>query len=197
MLKKNKQTRIGLTGGIGSGKTYISNLLIKLGFKVFNADFEAKKCILENDNLIQKIQNAFGDHVCDNGLVNNKALAKIVFNNKQKLSKLNNLIHPIVKKKFHDWCVKQDSHIVFKETAILFESGSFSNIDKVICISSSKEVRISRVMQRDNISRQDVITRMNNQMSQDNKEKLSDFIIKNNEHELLIPQLLNVINQIG
>ena len=197
MTHEKQQKRIGLTGGIGSGKTFIGAIFSKLDIPVFNADLEAKKCMTEDERLQQEIQNIFGEEVYKNGLLQNKVLSEIVFNDKQKLAKLNKLVHPVVKQSFETWCAKQTSEIVIKEAAILFESDSHLTLDKVICVSASEEIRIQRVINRDNISREQVIARIEKQMPQHKKEKLSDFVIINDEKELLLPQILKVITQIS
>ena len=196
MTLKIKQKRIGLTGGIGSGKTFVSDVFKKLEIPVFNADDAAKRCMVENERLQQEIQNVFGDQVYNNGALKNKVLAEIVFNDEKKLEKLNKLVHPVVKKSFEDWCAEQKSKIVIKEAAILFESNTHTGLDKVICVSASEKIRIERVVKRDNISREQVVSRMENQMSQHKKEELSNFVIINDEKELLLPQILKVITQI-
>ena len=197
MLHKEKQIRIGLTGGIGSGKTFVGVLFSKLGIPVFNADFEAKRCMVENKLLKKEIQYIFGNEVYRDGLLQNDILAEIVFNDKQKLEELNKLVHPVVKQNFGNWCSVKNSQIVIKETAILFESDSHLGLDKVICVSASENVRIGRVIKRDNISRRQIIARMERQMPQNQKEKLSDFVILNHDKELLLPQIIRIITQIG
>ena len=197
MPQERKQIKIGLTGGIGSGKTFVGTIFSKLGIPVFNADLEAKKCMAENAILKHEIQNIFGDEVYKNGLLKDKILAEIVFNNKQKLEELTKLVHPVVKQNFVDWCDNQNSEIVIKEAAILFESDSHLTLDKVICVSASEAIRIQRVINRDNISREQVIARVDRQMSQYEKEKLSDFVITNDEKELILPQIIKIITQIS
>ena len=192
-----KKIRIGLTGGIGSGKTFISAIFTKLGIPVFNADVQAKKCMESDPILNQRIQNIFGDEVYKNGIIQKEILAKIIFNNNQKLEELNQLVHPFVKKNFNYWCDDQSSNIIIKEAAILFESGSHLALDKVICVLSPIETRIKRVIDRDNISREQVLARVDSQMSQDEKEKLSDFIIINDGVDLLLPQIIKIITQIS
>ena len=196
MISKKHQKRIGLTGGIGSGKTFVGAIFSKLDIPVFNADLEAKKCMNEDKRLQYEIQNVFGEEIYINGVLQNKVLSKIVFNDKQKLAKLNKLVHPVVKQSFEYWCADQTSKIVIKEAAILFESGSHIALDKVICVSASEEIRIERVINRDNISREQVISRIEKQMPQHEKEKLSNFVIINDEKELLLPQIIKVITQI-
>ena len=196
MPEDKQQIKIGLTGGIGAGKTFIGKIFSKLGFPVFNSDVEAKRCMLEDEILKKKIQDLFGDEVYQNGVLQNHFLANIVFNDEKHLEHLNKLVHPLVKKKFEKWCKKNDSKIVIKEAAILFESNSHINLDKVICVSADKEIRIQRIIKRDNISREEVIARMSRQISQNEKERLSDFIIVNNGSQLLLPQIIKLINKI-
>ena len=196
MLQK-EQLKIGITGGIGSGKTFVSNIFSKLGIPVFNADSQAKNYMAHDSKLINKIQNIFGYQIYENGILQKESLAKLIFNNKNNLEKLNQLVHPLVKKKFNHWCKEQTSKIVIKETAILFESNSHLDIDKIICISSNLETRVNRVILRDNTSREKVLSRVRSQMSQDQKEKLSDFVILNDGIELLLPQIIKIIAQIG
>ena len=142
MSREKEQIKIGLTGGIGSGKTFIGAIFTKLEIPVFNADHEARKCMSENELLRQDIQDAFGDNVYNEGLLQNKILADIVFNSNQKLEELNKLVHPVVKQRFDIWCVEQTSQIIIKEAAILFESNSHLGLDKVICVSAPEEIRI-------------------------------------------------------
>jgi len=192
-----KQIRIGITGGIGSGKTFVGEVFNKLGIPVFNADVQAKLCMEDNESLRHDIKDAFGDDIYKNGSLQTKFLAEIVFNDSQALEKLNALVHPVVKKAFEDWCEKQESNIIIKEAAILFESNSHIGLDKVICVSAAEDIRIKRVMDRDNISKQQVASRIEKQMSQSEKEELSDFLISNNGDQLLLPQILKIINQIS
>ena len=197
MSHDKQQIKIGLTGGIGSGKTFIGAIFSKLGIPVFNADIRAKKCMADDASLKQEIQNVFGDKVYENGLLQKEILAEIIFNDKQKLEELNKLVHPVVKQSFEDWCAKQTSEIVIKEAAILFESDSHLGLDKVICVSAPEETRIERVIKRDNILREQVVARIERQMSQHEKEKLSDFVIINDEQELLLPQIIKIMTQIS
>lgn len=197
MSRGNRQIRVGLTGNIGSGKTFVSKIFDRLSLPVFNADIEAKKCMVENNLLKKEIQDVFGSMVYSRGLLQKKILADIVFNDSQKLDKLNRLVHPVVKKSFESWCRKQKSKIVIKEAAILFESNSYLDLDKVICVSAPEEVRVQRVIGRDNTSKEHVISIMQKQMSQDEKEELADFVIVNDGVQLLIPQIISIISQIS
>ena len=197
MSHDKQQIKIGLTGGIGSGKTFVGAIFSKLGIPVFNADIQAKKCMVDDAFLKQEIQNVFGDKVYENGLLQKEILAEIIFNDKQKLEELNQLVHPVVKQNFEDWCINQTSKIVIKEAAILFESDAHLTLDKVICVSANEETRVDRVIKRDNTSRKQVFSRIKRQISQNEKEKLSDFIIVNDGIELLLPQIIKILTQIS
>ena len=193
----NKKIKIGLTGGIGVGKTYVGQIFINLGYPVFNADIEAKECIQNNNQLQNSIKNKFGEKIYVKGVLQREKLADIVFNDVLALKQLNNLVHPIVKKKFDDWCEKQTAKIIIKEAAILFESNSHITLDHIICVSTNLDTRIERIKKRDNISRKQIIDRIENQMPQIEKEKLSDFVINNDGTQLILPQVLDIIYQIN
>lgn len=170
---------IGLTGGIGSGKTTVANYLIEKDIPVYIADDEARK-ITNSKKVTSKIKEIFGDEVVENGKVNRAALANIVFSDKEKLTQLNAIIHPEVKKHFTKWLKsKLDYKFVIKESAILFESGSFVDCDAIILVTAPLETRIERTIKRDNSSRESVLQRINNQMSDEEKSLKSDYIIQN------------------
>lgn len=170
---------IGLTGGIGSGKSTIAKHIEQLGIPVYIADLEAKK-IAGTEAVISKITDAFGGTIFKNNKIDSAKLSKIVFENPEKLKILNGIIHPEVARHFKNWVKEnQNSPIVIKEAAILFESGSYKDCDKIILVTAPKEIRIQRVMKRDNLSREEIENRIANQWSEEKKESLSDFTIKN------------------
>lgn len=189
--------KIGLTGGIGVGKTFVAKLFYQMGIPVFNADVEAKKCMASDLELIKNIKLIFGNVIYNDGKLQKKILASIIFSDIKKLNELNALVHPVVKQSFLDWCEKQKSKIVVKEAAILFESNSHIGIDKVICVTAPENIRIQRVQQRDNYSIKQVKSRIEIQMKQSEKEKLSDYIIVNDGVELILPQVIKIISQIS
>ena len=189
--------KIGLTGGIGAGKTYVSKIFQKMGIPIFNADEQAKKCMVEDSSLKAAVQLAFGESMYLKGVLQKDALANIVFNNTEALGKLNALVHPIVKQKFEDWCTQQSTSIVIKEAAILFESDAHLGLDAVVCVSAPESLRIARVKKRDGCSYDEIIDRMKKQMPQAEKEVLADFVIVNNEEQLLLPQLVNILKEMG
>lgn len=174
---------IGLTGGIGSGKSTIGNYFRTLGIPVYMADDEGRK-LTELPEIIAQIQTVFGDAVIERGKVNRKKLATVVFNNPEKLRQLNAIVHPAVKKHFDDWTARHQNHpFVIKETAILFESGSYKDCDFIISVTAPVEERIKRVMLRDQVSRESVLERINNQMTDEERLSKSDFVIQNNSIE--------------
>lgn len=187
--------KIGLTGGIGVGKTYVSKIFQKMGIPIFNADEQAKKCMVDDANLKEAVQLAFGENMYLKGVLQKDALAKIVFNNTVALAELNALVHPIVKQKFEDWCIMQSTSMVIKEAAILFESDAHVGLDAVVCVSAPEKLRISRVQKRDGNSVEQIQSRMSKQMPQTEKEELADFIIVNDQVQLLLPQVLAIIKE--
>ena len=188
--------KIGLTGGIGVGKTFVSEIFQKMGYSVFLADLHAKKCIHESDDLRKEIKKKFGNEIYQKGVLQNNRLADIVFNDTKKLQELNNLVHPFVQRYFEAWCKNQQSKFVIKEAAILFESEAHKGLDGVICVSAPFQKRIERVMKRDNCTKEDVIKRIENQMPQEKKEKLSDFVILNNDKKELLPQIISICKKL-
>lgn len=187
--------KIGLTGGIGVGKTYVSKIFQKMGIPIFNADEQAKKCMVDDANLKEAVQLAFGENMYLKGVLQKDALAKIVFNNTEALAELNALVHPIVKQKFEDWCSLQSTSMVIKEAAILFESDAHVGLDAVVCVSAPEKLRISRVQKRDGNSVEQIQSRMSKQMPQTEKEELADFLIVNDQVQLLLPQVLAIITE--
>ena len=171
---------IGLTGGIGSGKSTVANYIASKGIPVYIADEEAKK-IMEREDVKQKIQNLFSESVLnpDNSL-NRKKIAEFVFNNPEKLKELNVIVHPEVQLHFKNWVKEhKDFPYIIKEVAILFETGGNKQCDKVILITAPEELRIERAMKRDNVTKKDILVRINNQLPESKKKELSDFIIDN------------------
>ena len=170
---------IGLTGGIGSGKTTLATYIESLGIPVFIADDEAKK-LMQSAEVLREINAVFGEAVFEKGQLNRQELASIVFSNPEKLSQLNSIIHPAVKKQFKIWLDQnQLAPFVVYEAAILFESGSYQNCDYIITITAPLEDRIARVMQRDNSSREQVLNRINAQWTDEQRAAKSNFIIDN------------------
>lgn len=188
--------KIGLTGGIGSGKSTIARIFSVLGIPVWDADKHAK-WIMENDpELKQKLLFHFGEAVFVGEHLQRSYLANIVFNQPEKLELLNSLVHPAAIAQAEKWMKEQSSSYVIKEAALLFESGSVSHLDYVIGVTAPRAVRIQRVMHRDQVSREEVIARMNRQIEDVIKMKLCDWVIQNDQQHAVLPQVLQIHQQI-
>ncbi len=184
---------VGLTGGIGSGKTTVAGIFARLGVPVYEAD-QASKNIIDADKVLQgKLQNLLGaDIVNSQGKIVRDRMASIIFNDEELLKKTNALIHPAVAEDFRSWVAAQDYPYVLKEAAILFESGSYKQCDKIVVVEAPEELRIERVMKRGNVSREQVLERMRNQMPQEQKVALADYVIHNDLQQSVITQVLSV-----
>ncbi len=183
---------VGLTGGIGSGKTTVAKVFETLGVPVYYADEEAKKLMNEDEELKNKLIAHFGEEVYENGLLRKEVLSGIVFKDAEKLKLLNSLVHPATIAHAEVWHKSQTTPYVIKEAAILFESDAWKYIDYTIGVSSPEALRLQRSMQRDNQSAENIQARMLKQMNEDDKMKRCDFILVNDEQQLLIPQILEL-----
>ena len=189
--------KVGITGGIGVGKSFVANIIEKMGYPVFYSDRVAKALMNSDLELIRLIKKEFGDDVyVSNNLINNKKLSSLAFRDNKALKNLNSLVHPFVKSNFKKWCINQNSKIVFKEAAILFESKSNIDLDRIICVSANKNIRIDRIIKRDNRSKEEILKIISNQMDQKEKEKLSDYVILNDEKNSIILQLTDILKQL-
>ena len=173
---------IGLTGGIGAGKSYIASLFVQKGIPVYDSDSEAKK-LMHQPEVMQQLQQIFGNEVVQNNSVNRKKLAALVFNQPEKLKMLNQLIHPLVKQHFDHWKSKQTTPFVLKESAILFESGAYASCDFIITVEAPQEIRIQRVVQRDGVTPTEVLARIQNQWTSEQRTSKSHFVIDNTEKQ--------------
>jgi dephospho-CoA kinase len=188
---------IGLTGGIGSGKTTVSNFFQELGVPVYIADDHAKS-VMQLPEIILEIKTVFGESVFENGTLNRKKIAEIVFNDPEKLKQLNGIIHPAVRKDFDNWILnhKKNKFILY-EAAILFESGRYNVCNVVITVTAPIETRIERVIKRDNTSRELVLQRINAQWTDEQRIAKSDFVIENTNFENLkieVVKILKILN---
>tara|TARA_B110000438_G_scaffold141853_1_gene136874 strand:- start:407 stop:994 length:588 start_codon:yes stop_codon:yes gene_type:complete len=188
--------KIGITGGIGVGKTYVSNILKRLNYPVYNSDLISKNLVNTNTDLITAIKQEFGDDIYHNNLIQSSKLAALVFADPLILNKLNSLVHPFVKKDFNKWCDKQDSKLVFKEAAILFESNSNIDLDAVICVCANEEIRISRIKTRDNKNQEEIKLIISRQLNQKEKENLSDYKIINDGKSSLLLQIDKILTDL-
>lgn len=190
--------KVGLTGGIGSGKTTVSNFLLDYGIPVYSSDSKGKTLMNTNLELKNNIVSIFGERVYDNGILNTNLLSSIVFNDSTKIEQLNNLVHPKVAQDFNQWVGKNNNKpILVKEAAILIESGAYLNMDKIILVVSEKSTRINRVSKRDNSDLESIEKRINLQLTDNEKIKYADYIIENNSSlEHLKLEVLKVVNKI-
>ena len=186
--------KIGLTGNIGSGKTTVSKIFEVLGVPVFYADDAAKSVMVNDQQLISELKAEFGpESYFEDGTLNRKHISSIVFNDEEALAKLNAIVHPATFRAFDNWVASvKDAPYVVKEAALMFESDSYKYCDHTIMVQAPLEMRIQRVMQRDGLSREEIEKREANQIPQEKKAKLADYIIKNDDSELLIPQVLRL-----
>lgn len=183
---------IGLTGGIGSGKSTVLELFKNLGVKTYSADESAKKLVNTDPNLINLIKSSFGNNIYDKGLLNTRKLSKIVFEDTEKLKLLNSIIHPAVARDFKLFLNSINEDYIVKEAAIIFETKSENNYDKIIFIQSPLEIRIERVIMRDNISREEVMKRINNQLDENLIIDKCDYVISNENKEDLEDKVLSI-----
>ncbi|MEO6177317.1 MAG: dephospho-CoA kinase [Flavobacterium circumlabens] len=189
---------IGLTGGIGSGKTTISRYFEEMGVPVYIADDGAKK-VIQSEKIIKQIKTTFGDAIFENNILDRAKLAEIVFKDKEKLSQLNAIVHPAVKEDFEAWLLRHENcQYVIYEAAILFESGRNKECDLVIAVTAPEEVRIERVLKRDNTTRDHVLSRMKMQWDDEKRISGSNFVINNDnlkkakEEVVKILKILNI-----
>ncbi len=183
---------IGLTGGIGSGKSVVAKVFAKMGIPVFNADDEAKRIMQTSPVLKEKLIQQFGSSIYNEFGLQKEKLASIVFNDPFQLQLLNAIVHPVTIQAAKDWAAKQQSPYVIKEAALIFESGSAEGLFKVIGVTAPLSLKIHRVMQRDGISKDQVEARMRNQIADTIKMRLCDFVIHNNNQQMVIPQVLAI-----
>ena len=185
-------TMIGLTGGIGSGKSVVAKIFATLGIPVFNADDEAKRIMQTSPEIKSKLIQQFGMDIYNESGLDKEKLASIVFDDPFQLQLLNAIVHPVTIQAAKDWAAKQTSPYVIKEAALIFESGAADGLLKVIGVTAPLSLRIHRVMQRDGITKDQVDARMRNQISDTIKMRLCDYVIENNNQQMVIPQVLEI-----
>ena len=185
-------TMIGLTGGIGSGKSVVAKIFATLGIPVFNADDEAKRIMQTSPEIKTKLIEQFGMDIYNDSGLDKEKLASIVFDDPFQLQLLNAIVHPVTIQAAKAWAAKQTSPYVIKEAALIFESGAADGLLKVIGVTAPLSLRTHRVMQRDGITKEQVDARMRNQISDTIKMRLCDYVIENNNQEMVIPQVLEI-----
>lgn len=192
--------KLAITGGIGTGKTYISHLFEEMGVPVFYADTEAKN-LYSRKEVLSILKNQFGDAIFDEDKISFPKLTQLIFHDKSALNKLNGIIHPLVYNEFHQWTERQQSEIVMMESAIIFEGTHASDFDYIITVDASLDTRMERLRQRDiHITEETIRKKIANQLSQEEKCERADFVIlhdKDNEDEYLKQQIKNILQQIN
>lgn len=185
--------KLGITGGIGSGKSTVCEIFKSLGIPVYSADDRAKTLMTEDEELILSVKALFGEEAyLSDGSLNRSYIASIVFNDAEKLESLNALVHPAVFRDFARWSAEQNSPYVIKEAALMFESGSFRDLDYVATVSAPQKLRVERSMKRDNTSAEAIKARMKKQWSEKQRLEAADFVLKNDGEHPLIPQVLEL-----
>ncbi|RKR05944.1 dephospho-CoA kinase [Flavobacterium sp. 90] len=184
---------IGLTGGIGSGKTTIANYFATMGVPVYIADDEAKK-VMQSQSIVNEIKATFGGALFENDVLNRAKLAEIVFNNADQLAKLNAIVHPAVKRDFEIWLSehKKYQYVVY-EAAILFESGRYKDCDVIVTVTAPEEIRIERVLKRDNTTREQVLSRIKMQWNDEKRISLSNFVINNSNLKIAREEVVKIL----
>jgi dephospho-CoA kinase len=185
--------QIGLTGNIGSGKTTVCKVFETIGIPVYYSD-ERARLIMDRQEVIDSVAGEFNEKVLDDsGKLDRKSLAAIVFNDKEKLERLNRMVHPLVRDDYRQWVASHaDKPYVIQEAAILFETGMAANFDKVIVVAAPLDLRMVRVQQRDGVSREEVLRRAANQLPQEALIEKADFVIHNDDRQLVIPRVLAI-----
>lgn len=184
--------RIGLTGGIGSGKSTVAKVFRVLNVPVFEADAEGRRLLKEDAEVGAAVRDRFGTTVFHDGLIDRAALGAIVFNDKQALTDLNGIIHPAVRASFNAWASEQTRPYVVMEAAILAETGGHKAFDRILVVTAPEEIRMRRVMERDGVEAEAVRSRMANQLSETERNALADHLIENDDRHLVIPQVLKI-----
>jgi dephospho-CoA kinase len=184
--------KVGLTGGIGAGKSVVARLFQVIHIPAYDADSSSKRLMLTHTGLKQSIIENFGEESYKDGQLNRQYLAATAFSDKSKLELLNQLVHPVTLADAQQWFAAQDAPYAIKEAALFFESGTAEGLDYMIGVTAPLALRIKRVMQRDQISESNVKERMKHQLEDSLKMKLCDFVVHNDEQEMIIPQVLNI-----
>lgn len=194
--------KVGITGGIGSGKSYVCHLLHSMGYPIYICDEEAKRLMNESHIIREKLTKLIGDDAYlfgeegEKATLNKPVVARFLFANAHNAQQINSIVHPVVKKDFAEWADRQYSDIVFQESAILFESGFDATVDKTVEVYAPHDIRLARAMYRDNASKEQIESRMAMQMNEEEKRKLADFCIINDGEEDLLHQIDELIQSL-
>lgn len=184
---------VGITGGIGSGKSVVCEILKTLNYAIYDSDSQAKLLMQTSPIIKSKLTDLIGEDAYIGNQINKPIISAYIFSSEENLNKLNSIVHPEVCSHFEKWSKTQKSEIVFVESAILFESGLNTKVDEVWCVTCDTEERIRRVMQRNGLSREEVLTRINSQMDDKKRRELSTFVIDNSGNKSLLKQIIKIL----
>lgn len=189
--------RIGLSGGIGSGKSFVAEILEKMGYPVYYSDAQSKVLTDTHPEIKSELINRFGKSIYEEGTLNRSALASLIFDFEENRLFVNKLIHPIVRADFDAWCTLQRSTLVFNEAAILFETGAYRQFDATVLVIAPLDIRIQRITLRDQCTTEQAQARINSQWSDEKKLNLADYVINNNYLDPIIPQIVSIISELS
>lgn len=184
--------KVGITGGIGSGKSLIAKIFSELGVVVYDADFYAKDLMQNNEKVTKKIKLVFGNEAYDNGKINRNFIAQKIYRNKDLLEAINNIVHPAVALHFNEWCTKQTTRYVIKEAAIMFESGANAGLDFIVTVSSPLKLRLNRTLNRDGMTVEKFNAIVKNQLTDEQRNSKANLVLINDETKLLLPEVLKL-----
>lgn len=184
--------KVGITGGIGSGKSLIAKIFSELGVVVYDADFYAKDLMQNNEKVTKKIKLVFGNEAYDNGKINRNFIAQKIYRNKDLLEAINNIVHPAVALHFNEWCTKQTTRYVIKEAAIMFESGANAGLDFIVTVSSPLKLRMNRTLNRDGMTVEKFNAIVKNQLTDEQRNSKANLVLINDETKLLLPEVLKL-----
>lgn len=187
---------VGITGGIGSGKSVVSKILKIIGYPVYDSDTEARRLNEQDPDVKQQLMAAFGEDIYADGKLNKPKLASLIFQSDENRLLVNSIVHPAVKRDFLQWAERQQTDIVFLEAAILYESGFNEFMNKVVAVTAPEDVRVQRAMKRDNATEQQVVNRIHSQMNQDELARMADYVVVNDNCLPLLPQVEALVNNL-
>lgn len=189
---------VGITGDIGSGKTTVSNILSHLGYKVYNSDERAKYLMETDSNIVEKISDLLGESAYKKGSLNKKLISQSIYNDHSLREKINAIVHPVTINDFNQWVTENKDPILIKESALIYQSGSYKELNSIILVEARKDIRIKRVLERDKHRKEEEVLQIINSQKLKNKEDLNpDYILENNGENLLLPKVIHIIEELN
>ena len=189
---------VGITGDIGSGKTTVSNIFSHLGYKVYNSDERAKYLMETDTNIVEKISDLLGDSAYKKGSLNKKLISQSIYNDHSLREKINAIVHPVTINDFNLWVTENKDPILIKESALIYQSGSYKQLNSIILVEARKDIRIKRVLERDKHRKKEEVLQIINSQKLKNKEDLNpDYILENNGENLLLPKVIHIIEELN